>query len=256
MQDRLTINALLPLLVRRINLLWAGLLGLSMLLIAWRGTPMFNAAGHQRQVKQAIAEEIEQIETLRSNIENDSNLTPQAQQELIQILEETTRQLEQAETAEEAISILEETQKSLIEINNSQAQSLSQALKSAGTSFSQQAGNPLASMGQQLVEGEISAAAKELASLEPGNLSAEQRQSLAEQLSEAAQALQSATPELSESLQQAADALEAGDQQAAKEALTQAAQSLQSTSAQIAQAEAATQAANQVSCQPNADSTG
>jgi hypothetical protein len=237
----------LPLRLRRIHLLLSSLLILGVLLIGWRGAPLFTQAAHQRQVEQAIAGQIAQIETLQSNILDNEHLTPQAQQELLQILADASLRLEQAETAEEAVSILAETQQSLLEISDPQAQSLSQSLQSIGTSLSGQANSPLAAVGQQLAAGEFASAAEALASIDPANLSPEQRLALADQLSEAAQALQSTAPELSANLSQAAGAIQAGDDQAAQQALAQASQSLRQSAQQIAQSQAAAQAASQLS---------
>jgi hypothetical protein len=244
---QIDLHRALPLRLRRTYLLLSSLLVLGVLLIGWRGAPLFTLTAHQRQVEQAIAEQIAQIETLQSNILNNEHLTPQTQQELLQILEDASLRLDQADTAEEAVSILAETQHTLLDISDPQAQSHSQALQSVGTSLTQQANSPLAAVGQQLAAGEFASAAESLASFDPSTLSSDQRQALSEQLSEAAQALQSTAPELSANLSQAAEALQAGDDQAAQQALAQASQSLQQSAQQIAQSQAAAQAASQLS---------
>ena len=138
----------LPLYVRKINGTIMLLLTIVTILISWRGTPWFTAAAGQHQVEQAITNQIEHIQALHSNIQNNNHLTPQGQQELLQILDQTTRRLELADTPEEALSILSEAQQALRERSNPQTQSLSQALRSIGTSLSQQANSPLAPVGQ------------------------------------------------------------------------------------------------------------
>jgi hypothetical protein len=236
----------LPMRIKRLNILTSALLVLFIVLLAWRGAPSFERTAAQRQVEQAISRQIEQIEALQSDILSNNDLTAQAQQELLQILEQAALQLNEAESTEQAISILAEAQQALSQINDSQLQSLSQALQSVGASLSQQANNPLASFGQQLAANELALAAEELAAMDLSNLSTEQLQALAEQLSEAAQALQSSAPELAESLRQAAAGIRAGEIQAAEQALAQASQSLQQSAGQIAQSQAAAQIASQL----------
>ena len=236
----------MPIRLPRWKLFISAILVMLSLLYSWRAEKTFTAAAAQRQLEEAIAAQIEQIQELQASLEEDDTLTSEARQELIEILEQSLRQLESAETAEEAVSALTEARQELLELGDPQTQALSQALQSLGESLAQQADSPLAEAAQHLAQGEITSALEALADIDPAAMSAEELQALSEQLAEAAQALQSASPELSEQLNQAAEAMEASDLQAAQQALAEAAQSLQQAEGEINQTAAAALAASQL----------
>ncbi len=236
----------LPIRIKRLNMLISAILVLFLVLLNWQGASFFNRTATQRLVESVIARQIEKLDALQTDVQNNTEINPEAQIELVQILERATHQLEQAESAEQAISVVNETQQALSHHNEPQLQALAQTLQSVGSSWSQQDINPLNSIGRQFAASEFASAAEELAALNPADFSPEQHQAVAEQLSEAAQALQSSSPELAESLKQAAEALRAGKIQAVEQALAQTAQSMQQTAGQIAQSKAAAQIASQL----------
>jgi len=236
----------LPIRLRKVNILGSLLLILAILMVSWRGEHFFKLAAIQRQIQAAIADQIAQIEDLRSEVNQNEQLIPESRDELLQTLDQAVNQLEHAQSAEEAVSILTETEAQLQSLADPQAQERSQALQEAGDSLSQQDGSPLESIGEQLAAGELGSAAQEISEINISTLTGEERQALADQLEETAQALGSTNPELAESLTQAADALRSGDDQTAQEALAQAAQSIQQTGQQAAQSAAAQQAASQI----------
>lgn len=210
------------------------------------GTEQFQAAAQQREVEQAIAEEIEAIETLREEIEADESLTAEQREELAKPLEEALRKLEESGSLEEAVSILHSTEEKLQELENAQAEASAQALQEAGNALEGSEGTPLESLANNLAGGDILQAAQDLANLDLSSLTAEQMESLAEQLEQLATSLQETDPELAGQLQEAAEALHQGDPGSAQLALSQAAGRLAQTSQQIARSRAARQAAARV----------
>ncbi|MBN2146797.1 MAG: hypothetical protein JW726_05390 [Anaerolineales bacterium] len=236
----------LPLRIQRTQALVAALLLAVVVLVSLCGDQLFQATLHRRNLQQSIAEQIAQIETLQNAIENNPTLTPEQRQELLQPLEEAIQGLQEAETTEQAISVLTAAEEELQALDDPQASEQAEALQQAGSSLAQQEGSPLQSFGEQLAEGDILNAAQELSQVDPSELSPEEAAKMAEQLQEAAEALQNSNPQLAEHLQEAAQALNDGDPQAAQQALQQAGQSLSQAGQQIAQSQAAGQAASQL----------
>jgi hypothetical protein len=217
---------------------------LGIALVGLQGEQFFQAAQGRRVVQQAIEQEIEDIEALQGQIESDPNLSPEQKEELLKPLEDAKEGLENSENAEQAVSVLTSTQERLAALDNAAEQK--QALQEIGKALSQEEGSPLQEVSESLEAGDALTAAQELANIDAANLSQEEQQELAEQLREAAEALDSVNSELAEQLESAAQALQAGDAQAANQALDQAAQSLTEAGQQIAQSEAASQAAAQM----------
>lgn len=232
--------------VDRIDSLAAIALAACALFIALKGDVFFQAAEQSRAVQRAIAQEVAQIEAIRKQVESNDNLTAEQRQAIIQQLEEAARQLQQAESIEQATSVLTAAEGQLKALADPQAQAQSQALQAAGRQLSEEEGSPLQSFGKNLAEGDTLAAAEALRNIDTSNLSASEAEALAAQLESAAESLQASTPELAAQLRQAAAALRRGDAQAARQALEQAAQALAATAQQIAQAAAAQSAASQI----------
>ena len=230
--------------INRMQLILSCLLILAIALVGLRGEQFFQVAQTQRAVQQAINQEIEQIEALEQQIESDTRLTPEQQEELLQTLEDAKQGLQDSQDAEQAVSVLTSTQEKLTALSNAQEQS--QALREVGQSLSQQEGSPLQQVGEDLASNDILAAAQELANIDISSLDQQEQQDLAQQLQEAAEALESTNQELAEQLNSAAQALQQGDVQTASQALQEAAQNLGEVGQQIAQSEAASQAAEKV----------
>ena len=236
----------LPLRFNRIQAIVSVLILAIVTLVALRGETLFQAALQRRAVQQAISQQIERIEAIQSTIENDPSLTPEQKEALLQPLDDALQGLQEAETVEEAVSVLTAAEQELEALQDPAASQQSQALQEMGDSLSQQQGSPLQEFGQELASGDVAGAAQELSQIDPASLSAEEAAALAEQLQEAAEALQSTDPALAEQLSQAAEALQNGDTEAAQQALQQASQSLAQTGQQIAGSQAAGEAASQV----------
>jgi hypothetical protein len=239
-------RACLPLRIDRLQLLITALLVASITLLSLRGDDLFQAALQHRATQQAISQQIEQIETLETQIEADGNLTPEEKQELLQPLDNALKELKKADTAEQAVSILTSAEENLQALSNPQAQEQSQGLQEVGKELGQQEGSPLQSFGENMAQEDFLNAAQDLSNIDTSNLSPEEANNLVDQLEEAAQSLASTNPELAEQLSQAAEALKNNDAQAAQQALQQAAQTLTQTGQQIAQSEAASQIASQL----------
>ncbi len=235
----------LPLRWKRGEILAAGMLLLAVILTIARGEAYFQAAYQKRLVQATIQQQAVQIQALRSQIKADPGLTPEQRRALIQPLDEAIQSLRDAQSVEQAVSILHSTQTKLQALSNAQAQQQAQALKEAGKSLSQAEGSPLQSVGQSLESGNPMEAAQKLQNIDPGNLSQEDAQALADQLDETAGALDGTNPELAQKMRDAAEALHQGNTAAAQKALQEAGQALSQSGQQIHQAQLAGQAAAQ-----------
>ncbi|GAB4580816.1 MAG: hypothetical protein Fur0022_35580 [Anaerolineales bacterium] len=220
-------------------------LGAGLFFTWYRGDTFFQIAQNFQAVQQAIEAQGEELEELAEEIENNPLLTDEQKEELTQPLEEAIQELQNAETMEQAVSILKETEQQLQEIGNEQALAQAQDLQDLGEQMSQQPGGALEQFAENLAEGDLISAANDLENLDLENMTPEELAETAEQLEQAAEALQDSNPELAEELQQAAEAIQNGDIQSAQQALQQASQTMQGTAQQAAQAQAAQQAANQ-----------
>lgn len=210
-----------------------------------RADTFFQLALQLRQFQSTIDAQVEEIDALIEEIEQNPDLTAEQKEELVQPLEQAVQDLQQAETPEQAVSILNATEQELQQLSSQEALQQRQGLQQAGQELAQQ-GGPLEGFAQNLAEGDVIAAANDLQNLDVGSLSPEEQAALADQLAQAAEALAGSNPQLAEQLNQAAQALREGDTQAAQQALNQAAQTLTQAGQQIAQAEAAQQAAQQI----------
>lgn len=196
----------------------------------------FTAAAGQRQVEQALEDQAEALRDLIERIEAKESLTPEQLRALTQPLEEAQRQLQEAETAEQGVAILTTAENQLQAIDQGRLEEQLQALQQLGQELARQ-GSPLQEAGEALARGDLQAAADALDHLDPESMSAEEKDALADQLDQAADALQESDPALAAQLRQAAESLRRGDSAQAAAALQQAAQALrqQSRNAQTAQ---------------------
>lgn len=220
------------------------LISLAVGLGVW-ASPLFEQAAQKQALLQTIeTQAIEPLEAVRAEVLADEALTDEQKAAIVDELNAAVEKLQQAQTLEQALSTLQQTQENLQMLNDAEAQQQAEVLRQLGQSLSQpgeegQPENALQNMGEQLAAGNIQSAAQELANLDPTQMTSEQQQALAQQLQQAASALQSTNPQLAQQLQQAADALQNGDAQAAQQALQQAAQTMAQNGQQIAQAQAA-----------------
>lgn len=192
--------------------------------------PQQQVLAQREQLRQTIAQQIEQLEQAKQMIENSALSDPQ-KQAAIQALEEARRKLEDPNiTPEEALAAINEAQSQLDALNDQAAQQQAEDLRRAGESLSPDAlTNALANA---LANEDFDRAANEMRNLtnssETGQpLSEEEMQRAANQLDQLARGVQNSDPELAQRLREAAQHLREGNVQAAQQQLDQAAQSLE-----------------------------
>jgi myosin heavy subunit len=216
-------------------------LEISLLLVAFAfvlsswfyGQRSFQQAETNAQNQQLVENEIENLEELITNIENSEQLSDETKDAVTTPLKESLEKMKQAESPEEAISALSDAQQTLEEVSQSGTEEF-EGLQTAGEELAKNQDSPLTLMGEALSQGNLQAAAKELASLDLRTLNAKELATLSEQFMEMSQGLESASPELAEQFQQAAEALQNQDMPAAQEAIAKASESI-SNSAQRAE---------------------
>ncbi len=220
-------------------------------LIGIFGEPLFQRSFAQRQLRQALAQEAARLEALAEKIRDAEGLSPEQAEEIAKTLEEAAKKINQAQTTEQAVAVLSSTEEKLKALENEQAIQQAESLQNAGKRLLEDNSAGIAesmqSFAQNLAEGDLLAAAQDLASQDLSQLSPEELKLLAEQLEQTAQMLEETNPGLASQLAEAAQALQNGDLQAAQEALQEAAQTLAETGQQVAQSQAASQAAAQAS---------
>jgi hypothetical protein len=237
--QRVNAHRQLPLTIKRVDAtLTAGLL-IAVMLVAWRGESFFQLAAQTRAVQQTIAEEAAKVEALRQQIATDPSLTEAQRQEMLKTLQEAQRQLKDAQSLEQATSVLTRGEKKFESLTNAQAEAQAEGLRQAGRRLAQNEGSPLQAFGQNLADGDFLAAAENLRNLDVSQLSPTDTAALADQLDQAAEALQASNPELAQQLRDAAAAARNGDVQKAQQALDQAAQSMTQTAQQTARSNVA-----------------
>ena len=249
--SRVRPQALFFLQMTRSQVILVGTLVVGLVLVGVFGEPLFQRARQQRLTSQAIAQEAARLEALAEHIRADEKLTPAQRQEIAQTLEEAVKKLNEAQTTEQSVAVLASAENQLRALENEQAQEQAEGLQNAGKRLLEEnpAGSdtPLQSFAQNLAEGDYLGASQDLANLDVSQLSQEEIGSLADQLEEASRTLEDSNPELAQQMAEAAQALRDGNIQEAQQTLQQAAQALANTGQQIAQSQAASQAAGQVS---------
>lgn len=239
-------NQSIPLRMKKLEGLLALVFLLLIGLVWFHGESWFQAAAQARLVERAVAEQEASIEELISQIQDNNSLSEEQKKALTIPLEEALKGLEDNSSLEGSVSVLASTSEKLQALSNPQMQQLAQALKETGSQLAGQEGSPLQSVGQSLSEGNVVAAASELANLDVSNLSQSEAQALANQLESMAQALASTDSGLASQLNSAAEALREGDTAVAQQALNQVAQSLSKAGQQVIFSQTASQAAGQM----------
>lgn len=214
----------------------------------WLPNPMEEILAERAAVRQAVQEQVEELEALRDEIEADPQLSEESQQELLEILDGAIEKLERGDlTREEALAELSENAERLRELDRADASQKAAGLQSVAELLGDSA--LTSALAQALASGDFQLAAEFLEDLadDLGELlTREQELDLAEQLAQAAAALAESNPGLAEQLAQAAEAIQNGDIAAARQALSQASQTMGQTGQQIAASQAARNAAQQL----------
>jgi hypothetical protein len=179
---------------------------------------------HRASVREAIEEQIEELEALEKEIAEAKGLDAEEREKLLQALDETLSGLKEGDvTPEEALAVLAELEQELAALQDAEAAELESGLDQAAKDLADSALTE--EMAEKLEEGDYQAAAEALSKYgdELDQLTPEERLELAQQLAEAAEELAEVDPELSQQLAEAAEALEMGDIERADEALKAAA---------------------------------
>lgn len=229
----------LPWRIKRVDAVLTAVLLIAVGIVAWRGAAFFQLAAQTRTAQQAMAEEAAKVEELRNQIEADRTLTEEQRREMLEALQETQRQLKEAQSIEQATAVLTQGEKKFQSLTSGEAEAQAEALRQAGRKLSQAEGSALQAFGQNLAEGDFIAAAENLRHLDVNQLSAEERAQLADQLENMAESVQASNPALAQQLREAAEAARHGDAQQAQQALDQAAQALSQTAQQVARSNVA-----------------
>ena len=202
----------------------------------------------QRDLKQSIEDQIQELEALSQEIQENPALTEEQREELLEPVESAIEGLEQGNLSqEEAVATLSEAEAELRELaSNNDNSALQQQLETAGEPL---ANNPTTqALGSAMQEGNLALAGQEMAQLadELPSLSQEELDQLAEDLAETAESLQGTDSELAQELAEAAEALQNGDVAAAQQALREAAATTQQRAQEAAASQQAQDAANSV----------
>ena len=215
---------------------WAGLLVVAVLAIGtwFYGQGAFEQAFIKAEQQALIDAQVNEIENLITEIQTNETLSEAEREQVTAPLQAAVEELNQAESMEEAVSILADAQEALDE--------LSQAGEAASAGL-QEASQKLAEMeestpfGDAMRESDFQAAADALREMD-----AENQAALSEELLQAAEAMQQSNPELAQEMQQAADALQ--QEMSAEElqqALEQATDAMEQANEQMEMSQAAEQ---------------
>ncbi len=202
------------------------------------GQGAFEQAFIQAQQQALIEAQVNEIEELITEIEKKETLSEAEREQITAPLQEAVEDLNQAESMEEAVSILAEAQQSLDELSQAGA-AASEGLQEAAEKLAEiQEATPF---GEALSNASFQEAAEALNEMS-GNMDAQTQAALSEELSQAAAAMQEANPEMAEQMQQAADAMQEGmDAEQLQQALEEIADAMENANEQMEMSQAAEQ---------------
>ena len=190
--------------------------------------------------RQAIAEQVTELEALRAEIEANQALSAEQREALLQELDELIRDLKEGNLSqEEAVARLSEAEQRLMALRQEGAAAQQAGLEEAARAWRDS--DLTDEIAQAIQRGDYQAAAQELArysNTEGESLTREEELTLADELAQAAEALTESNPDLAEKLNEAAEALRRGDVDAARRAIAQASEQLAQAGQRIAGQEA------------------
>jgi hypothetical protein len=194
------------------------------------GTWLYGQGSFERaQVSahnQALIEtQVNDLRQIITEIERNEQLSDADREKLLAPLQRSLDDLGQADTLEEAVSILSEVQHALDEISNSNKH-FSQSLQELGERMAAIEENRSSPFGEALSGADFRGAAEELGGMELGVMEDQALQALAEELEQTAQELENKAPELAEQLQDAAQKIQSEDLQAAEQTLEEASEEM------------------------------
>ena len=206
----------------------------------------FQSALQARAIQSAIRNEISDVQALRANIEQDESLSSEGRNSLLEPLNRLQQELTNSQSLEKAVSALTRAEEEMASLNSPRSQNAAESVRQTGQRLSQEDGSPLKSLGENLADQDFQSAAQELNSINLDQLPESERAALSDQLSQAADSLAPDNPQLSEALQDASRALDAGDIASAQQALQMASEALSQAGQQIAQSQLAAQTGYQL----------
>lgn len=192
-------------------------------LLLFLPNPMDAVLAERRAVEEAARQQAQQIEELREEVEQSTELTPEERDALLRELEELARQLrENPGDREEALAELARAEQALKERLQPDSAARAAALAALAQRLQQMSGSQ---RDPQDVEGaaeDLEALAEELAAMSP-----EEREQLAQDLAQmAGRAGQAGETALAQALAELAQAAESGDEAEAQDAADRAAQAM------------------------------
>ncbi len=200
----------------------AALFAALFLWLTFQPNPRDRLLAREAEARQAIAAVQANIEQLRGELGSSPNPAPELQQAREQ-LERLSRELTEAgPNREQALARLGEIQQNLASQLNPRTQAERFGLDRLARELERSGQAP--GLGERFTQGDRQAPAEALKNIAGrlGELSAENREALAQALERAAQTLRGINPALADRLQQAADAIRRGDLEAAQRALQEA----------------------------------
>lgn len=236
---RVDARALLPLRASRWAVLVFGVLAVALVVSLWLPNPQEDVLLQRAAVREAVEEQIEDLEAVKEELAEAEGLTEAEREALLQALEEAISGLEEGQaTPEEALAALSEAEQALAELQDPGAAQLQSGLERAAEGMEDS--ELTKDIAEALAEGDYKAAAEALAaySTEEGEqLTREEELELARELAEAAEELAEVDSELAEQLAEAAEAIETGDIAEAREAIEAAAEQLGEAGERVERAE-------------------
>jgi hypothetical protein len=196
-----------------------------------------------------VAAEQKNIEVLKQAIEKSPNAADPALQKLLQELDALSHDLKEGDlTSEEALARLSDTQAELQKALDPQAAAQREALDQLAKQLATAQNSALKAASDALANNDPQKAAQEIAKAADSadKMTPEERKALAQDLRDARDSVAASDPELASRLNDAADALDSGDTQAAKDALQNLADKVENTGNDLATQKQIEQALSQI----------
>ena len=209
------------------------------------GQGAFEQAFIHAQEQAQIAAQVNALEELVNEIEKNETLSEAEREQVIAPLQAAVEKLNQAESMEEAVSILADAERSMDALSQADA-AASQSLQEAGQKLAQAQAEEKTPFGEALSNAQFQEAVDALKELSANGMNEQIQAALSEELAQAAEAMQQSNPEMAESLQEAADALqqEQMDAEQLQQALENAAEAMQQANEQMEMSQAAEQSSD------------
>ncbi len=224
---------MLPLRIDRQRILAAFLMLVAVVALLLLPNPQDAVLAERAAVRQQIQETIAEIEQLEAQVAESPNLSPADREALQRQLRELREQLERNPgDREQALADISTAETQLRDELQQGADAQRAALEQLSRRLDSMAGDS-----ERQPDATRAADSLENLSEQVAQLPAEEQQQLADELARQAGQMQQSNPQLAQSLNEAADALQRGDTAAAEQALNQAAEQARQSAEQLAQQE-------------------